>query len=62
MGQMGFYDLERRLDALSAKGDPLEPIKRIVPWEPSGGRLSARPASSPRTQSVTRAASHSTRC
>jgi transposase, IS5 family len=33
MGQMGFYDLERRLDALSAKGDPLEPIKRIVPWE-----------------------------
>jgi IS5 family transposase len=33
MGQMGFYDLQRRLDALSAKGDPLEPIKRIVSWE-----------------------------
>jgi transposase, IS5 family len=32
-GQMGFYDLERRLDALSAKGDPLEPLKGIVPWE-----------------------------
>jgi IS5 family transposase len=33
MGQMGFYDLQRRLDALSAKGDPLEPLKGIVPWE-----------------------------
>ena len=26
MGQAGFFDLERRLDALSAKGDPLETI------------------------------------
>src|SRR6266487_2722339 len=33
MGQMGFDDLKRRLDALSAKGDPLETIKRTVPWE-----------------------------
>ena len=33
MGQWGFFDLERRLDALSAKGDPLETIKTTVPWE-----------------------------
>jgi IS5 family transposase len=33
MGQRGFFDLERRLDALSAKGDPLETIKTTVPWE-----------------------------
>jgi hypothetical protein len=23
MGQMGFYDLDKRLEAISAKGDPL---------------------------------------
>jgi IS5 family transposase len=33
MGQTGYFDLERRLDALSAKGDPLETIKTTVPWE-----------------------------
>src|ERR1700693_5741557 len=33
MGQMGFFDVERRLNALSAKGDPLETIKATVPWE-----------------------------
>src|SRR6202521_2884944 len=33
MGQPGFFDLDRRLDALSAKGDPLETIKTTVPWE-----------------------------
>src|SRR5216117_957720 len=33
MDQMGFDDLKRRLDALSAKGDPLETIKTTVPWE-----------------------------
>jgi IS5 family transposase len=33
MAQPGFFDLERRLDALSAKGDPLETIKTTVPWE-----------------------------
>lgn len=33
MGQPGFFDLERRLVALSAKGDPLETIKTAVPWE-----------------------------
>src|SRR3979490_1186827 len=33
MGQGGFLDVERRLEAISAKGDPLETIKKIVPWE-----------------------------
>ena len=33
MGQMGFYDLDKRLEAISAKGDPLELIKVTVPWE-----------------------------
>jgi IS5 family transposase len=33
MGQMGFYDLDKRLEAISAKGDPLEVIKATVRWE-----------------------------
>ena len=33
MGQFGFFDAENRLAALSAKGDPLEAIDRLVPWE-----------------------------
>jgi transposase, IS5 family len=33
MGQKGFFDLERRLEAISSKGDPLEAIKKIVRWE-----------------------------
>src|SRR5947209_7091982 len=33
MGQLGFFDAEKRLAALSAKGDPLEDIDRLVPWE-----------------------------
>jgi IS5 family transposase len=33
MGQLRFFDAERRLAALSAKGDPLEAIDRLVPWE-----------------------------
>jgi len=33
MGQKGFFYVERRLDAISAKGDPLETIKKIVPRE-----------------------------
>ena len=33
MGQKSFFDFERRLEAISAKGDPLETIKKIVPWE-----------------------------
>src|SRR2546423_5904844 len=33
MGQLGFFDAEKRLAALSAKGDPLEAIDRLIPWE-----------------------------
>ena len=33
MGQLSFFDTDKRLSALSAKGDPLEAIARLVPWE-----------------------------
>jgi hypothetical protein len=33
MRQKAFFDVERRLEAISAKGDPLETIKKIVAWE-----------------------------
>jgi IS5 family transposase len=33
MAQLGFFDADKRLAALSEKGDPLEPIDRLVPWE-----------------------------
>ena len=33
MDQLGFFDADGRLAALSAKGDPLEAIDRLVPWE-----------------------------
>src|SRR5215467_3879575 len=33
MGQFGFFDADRRLAAMTAKGDPLEMIARVVPFE-----------------------------
>ena len=33
MGQPGFFDVDKRLAALSKKGDPLEAIAALVPWE-----------------------------
>ena len=33
MGQFGFFDADKRLAAISAKGDPLEMIARVVPFE-----------------------------
>ena len=33
MGQFGFFDADRRLAAISVKGDPLEMIARVVPFE-----------------------------
>jgi hypothetical protein len=33
MTQMGFFDADRRLSKLSAKGDPLVAIAALVPWE-----------------------------
>ena len=41
MGQLGFFDADKRLAALSAKGDPLEAIDRLVPWESFRGDLEA---------------------
>ena len=32
-GQAGLFDVDRRLEAISAKGDPLETINATVPWE-----------------------------
>jgi hypothetical protein len=31
--QRGFFDLTRRYEALSQKGDPLAPLAQVVPWE-----------------------------
>ena len=33
MGQLGFYDLDKRLQTISAKGDPLEALNALVPFE-----------------------------
>ena len=33
MGQFGFFDADKRLAVISAKGDPLELIDRVVPFE-----------------------------
>lgn len=33
MAQMGFFDADKRLSLLSAKGDPLVTIKDTVPWD-----------------------------
>src|ERR1017187_2477392 len=33
MGQLGCFDADKRLAAISAKGDPLEMIDRAVPFE-----------------------------
>ena len=41
MGQLGFFDAGKRLEALSAKGDPLEAIDRLVPWESFRGEIEA---------------------
>lgn len=41
MGQAGFFDVDRRLEAISAKGDPLETIKTTVPWEEFRGSIEA---------------------
>jgi hypothetical protein len=33
MGQFSFFDTDKRLAAISAKGDPLAMIDRVVPFE-----------------------------
>lgn len=29
----GFFDIDRRLEALSCMGDPLEKLNEVIPWE-----------------------------
>ena len=41
MGHPGFFDLDRRLEAISAKGDPLETLKVLVPFESFRGEIEA---------------------
>ena len=41
MGQPGFFDHDNRLAALSEKGDPLEAINAVVPWEIFRGSIEA---------------------
>jgi transposase, IS5 family len=41
VGQLGFYDLGKRLEAISAKGDPLEALNAIVPFESFRGEIEA---------------------
>jgi transposase, IS5 family len=33
VGQPGFFDLDKRLEVISAKGDPLEALKALIPFE-----------------------------
>lgn len=47
MGQPGFFDVDRRLAALSAKGDPLETIDAVVPWESFRAPIEAVTATKP---------------
>jgi transposase, IS5 family len=59
MGQFGFFDADRRLAAISAKGDPLEMIACVVPFERFRAEIEAAVltpfllAPSPRTWSRT---------
>ena len=41
MGQPGFFDLDKRLEAISAKGDPLETLKAVVPFESFRAQIEA---------------------
>ena len=61
MGQTGFFDLERRLDALSAKDDPLERIKTTVPWETFRADIEAVTETKPERARATPAASSTMR-
>jgi hypothetical protein len=33
VGQLGFHDLDKRLNAISAKGDSLEALNGLIPFE-----------------------------
>lgn len=44
MNQPGFFDVDRRLAAISAKGDPLDTIDAAVPWKSFRVPIEAAPA------------------
>lgn len=46
-GQAGFFDVDRRLEAISAKGDPLETINFTVPWESFRATIEAATVTKP---------------
>ena len=49
-GQAGFFDFDRRLEAISAKGDPLETINAVVPWEAFRADIEAATVTPPETK------------
>ena len=57
MRQAGFFDVEERLEAISAKGDPLETIKTAVPSEDFRVDIEAVTETKPEDQKATRDAS-----
>ena len=36
MGQLGFFDLNRRYESLTEKNEPLVAVAAMVPFDPSG--------------------------
>ena len=61
MGQPGFFDLDKRLETISAKGDPLEVLNFIVPFENFRADIEAVVRPWPRRGRATPAASLSMR-
>jgi hypothetical protein len=57
MGQKGFFDVERRLEVISAKGDPLETIKKMVPCEDIRADIERVTETKPEERKTTPAAS-----
>ena len=41
MGQLGFFDIDRRYAALDTKDDPLSKLDRLIPWEQFRPQLEA---------------------
>jgi hypothetical protein len=60
MGQLGFFDADKRLAAISAKGDPLEMIDRVVPFESFRAEIEAAVLTPADEKRATLAASGST--
>jgi hypothetical protein len=61
MGQKGFFDVERRLEAISALSDPLETIRKRCHWEDFRSDIEAVTETKPEERRATPAASPLTR-